>query len=195
MTTALELLLSGLAILGGLLTIRIRVARLWARDLQVFRMLLPAGLTADDLARWLSMLAASTSDPAWTLRPPFVLGLEVRASTRGGIAHYLLVPKHAEIPLLQTVRAGLPAVRLVPATDYDVPAPRSSFARELTLTSSRRPLAVDRAEAVASAFLASLQPLKPGQDLRAVWYVAGARTPRVPLAHTKREDHSIASWL
>ena len=80
MTTALELLLSGLAILGGLLTIRIRVARLWARDLQVFRMLLPAGLTADDLARWLSMLAASTSDPEWTIRPPFD-GSRVPAST------------------------------------------------------------------------------------------------------------------
>lgn len=195
MTTALEIFLSGLLVLGGLLGIRIRSTRLWTHELQVFRLLLPVGLTADDVARWLSMLAASTSVPQWTVRPPFVLGLEVRASSRGGITHYLLIPKYAEVPLLQTVRAGLSGVRLEPEPDYETATSRVRFARELILTSSHRPLAVDRAEAVASAFLGSLQPLKRGQELRAVWYIAGARTPQLPIVHTTRDRRSVASWL
>lgn len=195
MITALEIFLSGLAVLCGLLTIRIRTARLWTRELQVFRLLLPAGLTADALARWLSMLAASTSIPQWTVESPFVLGLEVRASARGGIAHYLLVPKYAEVPLLQTVRAGLSGVRLELVPDYETAGPRLRFARDLNLTSSRRPLAIERAESAASAFLASLQPLNAGQELRAVWYIAGARTPKVPIRHINRANPSITSWL
>lgn len=195
MTTTLEIFFAGLVVLGSLLGIRIRIARLWTRELQVFQLLLPAGLTADDVARWLSMLAASTSIPQWTIRPPFVLGLEVRASSRDGIRHYLLVPKYAEVPLLQTVRAGLSGVRLEPASDYRSTTLRPRFARELMLTSSHRPLAVERAEVVASAFLGSLQPLKTDQEFRAMWFVAGARTPKVPIVRTTRDNRSVTSWL
>ena len=195
MTNALEIFLSGLVVLSGTFGIRVRTARLWTHELQIFRMHLPTGLDADAVARWLSMLAASTSVSQWTSRPPFVLGLEIRASARGGIAHFLLVPKHAEVPLLQTVRAGLSGVRLEHVPAYKTAAPPLRFARELALTSSRRPLAVERAEVVASAFLGALQPLMPGQELRVTWHIAGARTPKLPVVRTNRESRSITSWL
>lgn len=192
--TALEIFIIGLLGLGFALVLRIRTAGMWARELHAFRLLLPANLTTDDIARWLSILAASTCVPQWTSRLPFVLGLEVRASARDGITHYLLVPKYAELPLLQTVRAGLAGVRLEPIPDYDAKRPLR-FGRELRLTSSRRSLAVERAEPVASAFLASLQPLTTGQELQAVWYLGGARTAKPIVVGTNHEDRSITSWL
>jgi hypothetical protein len=190
----LEIFVVGLLGLGGLLSLRIRTVGSWARELQVFRLLLPVGLTADEVARWLSMLAASTSVPQWAGRPPFVLGLEVRASARDGIAHFLLVPKYAELPLLQTVRAGLAGVRLEPVPEYGS-EPRIRFGWELRLTSTRRPLAVEHAEPVAAAFLASLQPLTTGQELRVVWYLGGARTSRPVVTRTSHEGRSITSWF
>lgn len=191
MTLAVLVLFTGMVGMALLLTVRTRASRAWAKELRLFRMQLPANLTPDDLARWLGMVAASTSAPLWTLRPPTVLGLEIRATARGGIQHYLLVPERAQAAALQSIRAGLPGVRLEPAAH--VPSEmRLLAARELSLTNSRRPLAVDRAEAVASAFLASLQPLAHGQELRTVWFFGGAGTPKLVSTASARNDHLLS---
>jgi hypothetical protein len=99
---ALAVLCSGMTIVGGLLALRFRAGRLWADELQRYRLQLPASLTTDDVSRWLGMVAAMTSMPRWFVRPPSVLALEIRASCRGGIAYFLYVPKHTEATALQS---------------------------------------------------------------------------------------------
>lgn len=179
MILALSVLCCGMATIGGLLAFKRRSARMWASDLQRYRMQLPAGLTVDDVSRWLGMVAATTSIPMWSARPPSAIALEVRASGRNGIAYSLHVPKHAATAALQSVRAGLPGTRLEPVPDDATSKRPVRFARELRLTSSRRPLAVDRAEAVATAFLMSLQPLTNDQEVHVVWQFGGASTPKL----------------
>lgn len=178
MTLAVVVFVVGLTGISSVVVIRRRAARRWAQGLKVFRIHLPADLQTDDVARWLGMVSASTAVPQWTTRPPTVLGLEVRASARG-IAHYLLVPGHGQTAVLQSVRAGLSGARLESVPDGLADDPGARYARELRLTSTRRPLATDRAEAVATAFLNSLQPLTAGQAIRFVWYFAGAGSPSV----------------
>ena len=176
MIAAACIALSGMGFAGWLLVAKRRAASTWAHELKAIRLHLPADLDAGAVARWLGMVAASTSVPKWSRRPPLVLGMEVRATARG-ITHLLLVPEYGETTLLQTVRAGLPGVRLeaIPASTGALP--RMQYARELALTSSSRPLAVDRVEAVATAFLTTLYPLAPGQEIHATWYIAGASVP------------------
>lgn len=170
-------LVIGLGLFALILMSRIDSGRSWSESLKSYRLHLPAGLTPDDVARWLGMMAASTVTTQWNTRPPSVFGLEVRASAYAGIRHYLLVPEYAEVAMLQGVRTGLPGIRLAEATDDETPAPLRE-ARELRLTNNHRLLAVERVEAVAAAFLGSLQPLASGQEVRAVWYLAGLGAPR-----------------
>jgi hypothetical protein len=184
MIAAVYIALCGMGFASWLLMAQQRAARTWARELKIIRLHLPANLDAGAVARWLGMVAASTSVPRWSRRPPLVLGMEVRATARG-IKHLLLVPKYGETTILQTVRSGLPGVRLeaVPASTGALP--RMQYARELALTSSQRSLAIDRAEAVATAFLTTLHPLAPGQEVRVTWYFAGAGVP-IRDAHDER---------
>ena len=187
MILAASVLVTGLASIGAAVVLRMQVARRWAQSLKVFRVHLPADLQADDVARWLGMVSASTSVRQWTTRPPAVLGLEVRASAHG-IAHYLLAPDYAQAAVLQNIRAGFPGARLESVPDGLPDKAAVQYARELRLTSTRRPLAADRAEAVATAFLNSLQPLPIGQAVRVVWYFAGAGSSRVITADDADAD-------
>jgi hypothetical protein len=68
--------------------------------------------------------------------------------------------------------------------------PNVSYGVELALTTSRRLLAIERGEAVATAFLTSLQPLHTADSISAAFYFAGAGTPkliRAPKAKSGRE--------
>lgn len=178
MMLAAWVLTAGLILIGATLAGRLRAARIWRKQLHAFRVFLPSGLKPEDVTRWLGMVATSLSVPSWSLQPPSIMAWEIRAAHRTGIEHYVLVPKYVETVVLDSIRAGLPGTR-VQRTQLDIAATkRMRYCRELRLTNSRRALATERAEAVAAAFLTSLQPLASGQEIRATWYIGGAPTPR-----------------
>lgn len=195
MIAALLILFFGLAGIAAILAGRTYAARRWARDLEAFRLLLPSGLDPDAVARFLGMLAAITSASRWVLRPPSALAIEIRANARQGIQHFVLVPHFARTAVLQSIRAGLPGARLEPAPDYLAKSTRLSHARELTLTTTLRPLAVEHGEAVATAFLMALQPLQGTDELRAAVYFAGAGTPRLIRSPRRQAPDRPLSWL
>src|SRR5262245_58125690 len=99
MTLVLLVLIPGLVILGVVLTARYLDALAWRRSLVAFTMRLPFGLSIDDIARWLTSVAAATHAPRLTLLPYPPVALEVVA-TRDGIQHLLLVPKQMQATIL-----------------------------------------------------------------------------------------------
>jgi hypothetical protein len=164
--------------MGVVMLVRRRSARAWAAELEAFRLLMPADLDFEAVARWLGMVAVATAVPQWSVRPPTVLGIEIRATARG-IEHYLLVPRFARTSMLQIMRAGLPGARLAPAPNYLGRPLEVNFGVEFGLTTTRRPLATDRGEAVATAFLTSLQPLHGNDQVSATYFFSGAGTPKL----------------
>jgi hypothetical protein len=179
--------------LTTVLSLQMRAASIWRRSLVAFRLLLPTGLSTDDVARWLNMVAASSFTPRLA-HQSFAMSLELVATSTDGIRHYLVLPKYAHA-LVKTLEVGLPGVRMEPAPDHLASTAQVDFARELTITSSRRPLAVERAETVSTAFLGSLQPLARGQEIRAAWYLTGARTPGPVRAKAANTASATPWWL
>ncbi|WP_329051197.1 DUF87 domain-containing protein [Amycolatopsis sp. NBC_01488] len=195
MTLALIITIGGLAILGTIAGARAFAALAWREALTAYRLRLPAKLTIDDVTRWLSMVAATTTAPQWSLLPTSPLELQVVATARG-IEHYLLVPKSAEAKFLGSVRAGLPGARVEEAPEFVGEQPQFLAAGEFTATSRHRPLAVERAEATSTAFLESLQPLSGDNEVRLQVIMTSAGTPEpVHSASPNREDRWWAAYL
>lgn len=178
--SALLVLITGAIGIASVLAVRWRAGRRWATGLEAFKLHIPAGLSVDDISRWLGIVAVLASTSARFRRPPLVIGIEVRATGADGIEHFALVPGFAEERLLQTLRAGLPGARIEPAPDYLDAGAAVNGAHELRLTTTRRPLAVERGEAVATSLLTSLLPLAPGETVQVSWLLAGAGTPQPP---------------
>ena len=166
----------GLAVLSVVLGARLLEARTWARSLQALRLTLPAGLKVEDVARWLATIAAATHAPRWSLLPEPPVAIEVVAR-RSGIEHVVLVPRRLRSTVLSGLRAALPGVRLTDLPDYLAERPQCTIAGELRVTNRRRPLAIDRAEAVSAALLATLQPLHGTEAVVLQWTVTAAGTP------------------
>lgn len=168
----------GLLGVGIQLELRRRGAQAWTSRLSTFRVQLPRGLSAEDVAAWLGMLAASTTPRRFRMPQP--IRVEVRASARG-IEHRISVPAAFESALLASLRGGLPGARLERVDD----APSSAasgvhMAASLRLSTVSRPLAAARAEATSSAFLAALQPLAAHETVCASWLLYGAGAPPAP---------------
>jgi hypothetical protein len=184
--------------MGGLVIGGVIVGARWLdsqRTLIAYRLRLPNQLTIDDVARWLGIVAASKTPPKWSLllMPP--LGLEIVATT-SGIEHYLLVTESEDSALLGMVRAGLPGARLEEVSDFPTRRPHVLVAGEVATTNRHRPLAVDRAQATSAAFLASLQPLGPGEEVRWQVWMTSAGTPEpVHSASPNPDDQWWASYL
>ncbi|MFD8492287.1 type IV secretory system conjugative DNA transfer family protein [Amycolatopsis sp. NPDC059657] len=195
MNLALAIFVGGVVILGVIVGARLLNSLRWRSSLTAYRLQLPAGLTADDVTRWLGMLAAHTHAPQWSLLPlpPIVVEVEADAD---GISHYVLVPRDQASHLLGSLRAGLPGARIEEAPKY-LDKPFSGLAAgEFTATSRTRPLAVERNEATSGAFLASLQPLNRGERLRWQVTLTGAGTPApVHSASPRPEDRWWSSYL
>jgi hypothetical protein len=192
--TIIVVIIGSCVVCGVIIWMRSLDADRWRQTLVAYQMHLPANLAVDDAARWLRMVAASTTGPRWSLllRPP--LGLELVATKRG-IEHYLLVPRSTEAQLLSTVRAGLPGVRLTAAPHLLTSTPRMRVAGELTMTSRLRPLAVDRAEATSVALLSTLQPVGD-EEIRLQWAMTSAGTPEpVRSASLPTNDRSWRTYL
>lgn len=194
MTLAFVVLIVGLTGVGTVLGIRVRSGRQIRSGLVAFRLSLPANLAVDDVANWLGMVAARTCMPRWTLQAPQPLLLELVATVRG-IEHYVLVPNGRQQQLLGMLRAGLPGARLTEVPGYLARSPQYQAATELHLTSVRRPLAFERAEAVSAALLASLQPLTRGEEVRISWTVCGAGTPPPVPSKTGRSGSPLSNLL
>ncbi len=191
-TLALLLLVVGLLPIGVVLAARALDMHAWRRSLQTFRLQLPQDLTIEDVVRWLSAVAATTHPPRWSLLPLPPVALEVVAD-HAGISHYVLVAAAARDSLLATVRAQLPAARLdavsLPTSDQD----RPMIASELSMTSHIRPLAFERAEAVSTDLLATLQPLAPNERIVIQLIMTSAGTP--PPVTSTPSTQAVPWWL
>lgn len=182
----------GLCLLGASLGVRLRAARVWRRELVAFRMQLPANLRPDDVVRCFGVIAAATRTPGPFVTRSAVLGLELVAR-RDGIQHFVLIPRYAKTALLSAIEFGLPGARLELTPDY-LTAPWSPrYAWELTST-SERPLAFDRAEAVSAALLGSLGHVASGEEIRVAWQVSGAGTPPPARSARRTTDRSDLPW-
>jgi Type IV secretion-system coupling protein DNA-binding domain/Type IV secretory system Conjugative DNA transfer len=187
-----------LLICGGIVLLAITVGRaldgwLWRKNLVAFRLTLPADLTLDDAARWLNLLAAYIQAPRWSLLPAPPLALEV-VGTHSGIEHVLLLPARAREAVLATLRAGLPGARLTEYPNYLDVRPHCQVAAELTMTSVRRPLAVERGDSASAALLAALQPLHGAETIIAQFILTGAGIPKpIPPAASGRQRQRILS--
>ena len=193
MKAASVVLIGGLAVLAVILRARALNARAWRRALVAFRLSLPAKLTADDVAQWFAALSAMTNPPRWALLPMPPVCLEILADARG-IRHYLLVSEGARDQVISGLRAALPGVRLTADPEFAAARHRYRLATEATLTSRRRPLAFDRADAASAALLAACQPVPEHNEIHIQFIVTGAGTPRPVSGDTTRRDSPAIPW-
>jgi Type IV secretion-system coupling protein DNA-binding domain len=191
-TTAAFLLAGGLGLIGLVLGGRYLDALVWRRSLVAFSLRLPTDLTTDNVARWLATVAAATHAARLALLPHPPVALEVVAD-RHGIRHMLLVSERMQATILSSLRASLPGVRLEDAPDYLKQRPRFRAAAEAVLTSHRRQMAIDRAEATATALLGTLQPLHSNDQAVVQWIFTGGGTP-APIPSTQRASSGNGSW-
>jgi len=175
MMAAVDLLLGGAVIFTLIMGVRWVDARVWRQSLSCYRLTLPPGLTAADVAGWLTHVVATTHvAPLAALRLAPALGLEVSADANG-ITHTLLVPENMAGSVMAGLRATMPAVRI-----EEIPpsaAPTYTMAAEARLTSLVRPLAHGRAELASASILAALQPLQPPERITLQWLFTGVPTP------------------
>ncbi|BBJ39992.1 hypothetical protein SSPO_027100 [Streptomyces antimycoticus] len=167
MILALLTAAGGLFILSLILTARWLESRYWRARLVAYRLQLPSGLTAEQIAAWLGVLAADTR--RWPV------SFEVQA-THQGIRYYLLVPAGQEASTLARLRSALPGLRTEEAPDYLTDRPAVRVASEYRLTNLQRPLGHDRAESAVTALLSGLHPLASSEAMRIQWILSGSRT-------------------
>lgn len=192
--TAALVLGAGLVVLGAVFVARVLDARAWRRSLLALEIRLPLGLATEDVERWLNTVAAATYVPHGSLlvHPPLVL--EVVADV-GGVRHVLLVPRSLRATVLAGLRAALPGVRIQDDSSYLAGRRSWAVGVETVAQSRRRQMAVDRAEGTATAVLATLQPLGPGERVVVQWIMTGAGTPDpVPSMGAGQRD-GLPDWL
>lgn len=185
---------AGLVVIGVVLLARLLDARSWRRSLTAIELRFPSGLGIDDVVRWLGTVAATLHTPAWSLLPHPPVVLEISA-TRSGIRYALLVPERLQGTIASGLRAALPGIRTEALPNYVAARPRLSIAGEAVLAGYRRQLTVDRGEATATAILASLQPLGPGQSVLVQWILTGAATPKPIPSRSGKTSGDLSWWV
>lgn len=175
-TLALLLLVGGLTVLGSVVWARWLDGQKWSRSLVAYRLGLPVGLTADEVAAWLGHVVSSTHAPRFGLLTPPPVALEVSADA-SGIRHTLLVTPGMAGAVLSGLRAAAPGVRVEPAPEYLAERPLLKIAAEGRLSSLSRPLAHERASRTSVALLAALQPLAVEEQVILQWIFVGAKMP------------------
>ena len=166
----------------------------WHHALVALSLRLPHDLSIEDITAWLGTVHSHTRASRWRLitGPPVVW--EVTA-TRHGIRHVLLVPEVMRAGVLAGLQASFPSVRAEDAPDNLAGRTRLLLAVEVRLSTLRRPLAVERATATATAFLASLQPLHGNEEIRVQWILSGAATPPVIRIPRRTRETGLPWWL
>ena len=192
MTAAAFILGSGLFLIGLVLAARLLEARCWRKSLIALELHMPLGLTPEDIARWLNTVAAATHRHRLALLPCPPFAFEVMASSEG-IRYLLLVPKPLRDTALSGLRAALPGVRLTEQPDYLRERANLTAAVEAAMTNRHRQMSVQRAQGVATALLATLQPLEAGETVVVQWLLTGAGTPS-PIPSTAGR-HELPGWI
>jgi hypothetical protein len=189
----LSALLAALLTVGGVVVVaRWCEAVLWRRSLLVFRVTLPHGLKAEDVARWLTLVNGSTHATRFPLLPTPPVALEVVA-TNAGIAHFVLVPRTVRSGFLASVRAALPGAHIDEVPDYFALRTRHDWAAEATVTNHRRPLRGELAQTASSALLAALQPLTASDVVVVQWLITGGGIPRI-VSPAQSGSRQTAEW-
>jgi hypothetical protein len=165
----------------------------WRRSLVAFRLSLPRGLKAEDVAHWLTLVNGSTHATRFPLLPTPPVAIEIAATSRG-IVHYVLVPKSMRSGLLAGLRAALPGIRFEEAPEYLASRPRIWWAAEAALTNHRRPLRTELADTASVALLASLQPLHSSDLVVVQWLVTGGGIPRIVVPARSGSRSSSLDW-
>lgn len=168
------MVLGGLSLFAFILGARWLEARAWRGSLVAYRLSLPLGLSADDVAAWLGHVAAATHAPRVQLIGPPATALEVVATSRG-VDHVLVVPRPMSGAVLSGLRAAMPGVRVTPDDGYLSQRPRLDMAAEGRLTNLARPLAHERAERANAALLTAMAPLHEGEVVVLQWLFVGTR--------------------
>lgn len=194
MTAALLLLGSGLTLLAVVLVVRYLDAQAWRRSLLAIELHVPYGLKVEDISRWLNTVAAATHRGRLALLSCPPVALEVVADHEG-IRHVLLMPRQLRATILSGLRAALPGVRLTALPGYLDQRPRYMAATEATQTNLHRQMAVDRAEGVATAVLATLAPLAEHERVVVQWIVTGAGTPPAVSSPASKPQKQLPRWL
>ncbi|MGH7158189.1 MAG: type IV secretory system conjugative DNA transfer family protein [Candidatus Saccharimonadales bacterium] len=192
MTLAFLILASGLLVVGLVLAARSLEARSWRKSLVAIELQMPLGLTPQDIAGWLNTVAAATHRHPLALLPCPPFAFEV-VSKSEGVRYLLLVPKSLRDTALSGLRAALPGVRLTEQPDYLKERASFTTAIEAAMTNRNRQMSVQRAQGVATALLATLQPLEPGESVVVQWLLTGAGTPQ-PIASTAAR-HELPGWI
>jgi hypothetical protein len=193
MTLDLLVAISAAAVLIAVVaTLRAFEANRAMRTARCFRLRFARETSSDDVTVFLAGLSA-IRPPAYLrwLHIPAVI-FEVHAS-EGVIDHYLIVPRALLGPVLSQLRAALPALRVEPLEA--LPVVSSRFGREVATTATNRALRIDRAEAASAALLATLQPLREGEQVVVQWLVSPAAIPRPPRLPDKSKDERISDVL
>jgi hypothetical protein len=160
------LFLGGCLLIAGVLAVRAHHQRVWRHELVAYVLRFPRGLDAAAVTAFVTGLSGLVAP---RLHRPFVaraVMVETTASD-SGIEHHLLMPPSLAPMVLSALRAALPGVSV--RLDETYQAIRPVVAAELGLSNQRRMLALDRAEAVSAALLASLHPLAAGQQVVVQW--------------------------
>ena len=147
------------------------------------RLRFPRSLSPEQVVAFLSSLPAARRGQL-VLPPPLVFEA---LATAEGVTHTLTLAGSERDTVVAQLQAACPGIRLEPV---DGTSPRVSRASMLRGRSRIYPLATSRAEATATAVLASLQPLAEGEVIRLQWLVAGSVVPPVPHRRQTRGD-----WL
>jgi hypothetical protein len=191
--TGIELLallaLIGLVPAVGILLLRASSQRTWQQELVAYVLRFPRGLDPSAVVAFLSGLSGIVAS---RMERPFVTRAVVleTSATQAGICHHLVVPRTLAHVVLSALRAALPSVSARPDEDYRITRP--VLAAELGINDHGRSLATDRAGAVSSAILASLQPLEAGEQLVIQWALAPLGPVRA--VHTTHEQPAATLW-
>jgi len=172
-----------------------QVAR-WQRSLVAFELRLPRTATVAEIGRWVGTVRAMVRARRWwSILPRWPLVVETTA-TRAGVRRVLLIPARLRSEVISTVAALVPGARLVDLPDYLTTGKRVLYqaAAEVRLRGGGDLLALGRAENTSRGFLAVLQPLEAGEEIRVQWIITGARAPRWTTAPATADADLPEMW-
>lgn len=193
MTPAIYLLVGGLVLLSIVPLARYLDSRAWRSHLIAYELSLPSKLTIDNVANWLSNIAAITHAPRYSLLSLPPVGFELVASSRQ-IRFYVITVTQAKAKTLAGLRFALPGVRIEETPEYLTAQPDYRVAAELRTTNDHRPLATERAEFTAGSLLSALYPVPPGGEVYVQWWLVSGGTPRPIPSTSGNGSSSQSSW-
>ena len=179
-------LLGALSILT-VLALRDVSRRRWQDSLVPFALRLPYGLTAADVA---AFLTACTGMRAQRWQRPFVVrafALEV-AATSDGIVHHLFAPAAWADIVLAALRAAVPGATADRDDTYS--RQRVRVAAEVGQSGWRKPLVSGHADRISSTMLAALQPLGDSERIVVQWVLAPTGPVTMPVVGPSRARRS-----